>query len=48
MMIFMQYKEQFQHSQFNALQNQEQCYGEYVTNLDNYQSQIAQVNNENS
>jgi hypothetical protein len=46
MMIFMQYKEQFQHNQFSALQNQEMCYTEYMQNLENYNCQIKQIQEE--
>ena len=44
MMIFTQYKEQFQQNQLQALQTQEQCYSEYMQNLDNYGQQLQSVN----
>ena len=45
-LIFTQYKEQFQSNQYQALQNQEHCYSEYVSNLDQFNSQLKFVNEE--
>jgi len=47
-LIFTQYKEQFQSNQYQALQNQEHCYSEYVSNLDQFNSQLKFVNEEKS
>ena len=45
-MIFTQYKVQFQSNQYHALQNQEVCYSEYVSNLDQFNSQLKVVSDE--
>ena len=46
MLIFSQFKEKFTSSQYQALQNQESCYSEYVQNIENYNSQLQAVSME--
>lgn len=45
-MIMAQCKEQYLTSQQQTLRNQEQCYSEYMSNLDNINTQLQAANHE--